>query len=204
MPNIFNYDTPGISDATLYGWMRAVSIRRMRAPEQRCATCNCFLRVTRGPLARLCDPCRETREEKRLLEKPKPQQRGRPGHMRDGQGITEKTIAKFWRYCRNGTHRECWGWTGNVTPKGAPIFSHDCRVISARRVSWQIHKGEMTDNRKLFTRCRADCVNPAHLFFAGDKPQRKRKTKAQDADNIKTLSRTLRGLGYMVVTIATD
>lgn len=124
--------------------------------------------------------------------------------MRDAQTITEKTVEKFWRFCQNGTHRECWTWTGNLTPQGAPIFSHACRVISARRVSWQIHKGEITDNRKLFTRCRADCVNPAHLFFADNKLQGKRKSAMQDADNIKTLTRTLRGLGYTVVKIAKD
>ncbi len=205
MHDSFYWETSAISDATLYAWQRWVSVRHMHAPEQRCRTCNCFLRVTRAQSVTVCDPCREKTEEKRLLQKPKEQQRGRRTEiMRSAQMITEKIIERFWSFCRNGTQDECWKWTGEKSPKGAPVFFGNGRVLSARRVSWQIHKGEINDNRKLFTRCRPDCVNPAHLFHVHDKQQPKRKTKAQDADNIKTLSCALRGLGYTVVKIARD
>ncbi len=94
MHDSFYWDTSAISDATLYAWQRRVSVRHMRAPDRRCTTCNCFLRVTRAQLVTVCDPCRETREKKRVPNNPYKMRK--PGRMRDAQEITEGTARNFW------------------------------------------------------------------------------------------------------------
>jgi len=60
----------------------------------------------------------------------------------------------------------CWLWIGGQQKKGYGCIWHNNKVISASRVSWMIHNGNIPDNLFVLHHCDTpECVNPLHLFL---------------------------------------
>ena len=118
---------------------------------QRCHQCGAYLR--RGnSRRRLCDPCRERHWTKAMIRE------GFPDHR-----ITETVVRLFWaKVLRNGK-RGCWYWTG-YSEKGYPRISMDGTIISATRVSYELHYGPIPFRFIVVRNCgELRCVNPVHL-----------------------------------------
>lgn len=75
----------------------------------------------------------------------------------------------FSRYVNPDDGIQCWDWNGGKS-RGkcvmrCPVSKN--RVLSARRVAWEVFKGPIPDWLFVLPRClNRDCVNPSHLFLA--------------------------------------
>lgn len=74
----------------------------------------------------------------------------------------------------------CWGWIGNITPKGyariATKFEKECL---GHRISYIIHKGKIPDGLNILHSCHnPTCTNPDHLRIGTHKENMKDKCDA--------------------------
>lgn len=60
----------------------------------------------------------------------------------------------------------CWLWVGQINTRGYGTLSKDGRRTLAHRVSYELHKGPITDGLLVCHKCDIPlCVNPYHLFL---------------------------------------
>ena len=78
--------------------------------------------------------------------------------------VTERAAAAFWKHVTPGQPNECWLWQGSVQASGYGNSWDGTAVVTAHRVSYQIHHGEIPAGRDVMHTCDVPaCVNPAHL-----------------------------------------
>lgn len=88
--------------------------------------------------------------------------------------LTPEELERFWSYVNKQgsipTHNpslgSCWEWTGGCARGGYGQFSIRRRTVSAHRISWMIHRGEITPE-KPFICHRCDnklCVRDSHIW----------------------------------------
>lgn len=79
---------------------------------------------------------------------------------------------RFWQNVVKLGDNDCWLWTGIVGRGGYGRFKINCKVVSAHRYSWELHRGEIDKSKSDFHgicvlhKCDTPaCVNPNHLFL---------------------------------------
>jgi hypothetical protein len=81
--------------------------------------------------------------------------------------ITEKVKARFW--AKVNKTDGCWGWTGASDCRGYGSIRIGGRYepqVGAHRLSWVIHRGEISEGLFVLHRCdNPNCVRPDHLFL---------------------------------------
>jgi len=94
---------------------------------------------------------------------------------------------KFWNNVIIGSEDSCWLWVGGISGSGYGNTRTKGKNMTAHRLSYIIHFGEIPSNKMVLHRCDNKlCVNPNHLFIgtANDNIQ---DMISKSRDNYKTL-----------------
>ena len=86
-------------------------------------------------------------------------------------GKTKKDLSsRFWSKVKKSDN--CWEWIGAINSGGYGSFYKGIdnkgkkKIVSAPRISWEIHFGEIPNGLHVLHRCDVRlCVNPLHLFL---------------------------------------
>ena len=71
---------------------------------------------------------------------------------------------RFWNNVNKGADHECWGWLASSDSCGYGRFRFRSKLLSAHRVSWEIHNGKIPNGLHILHKCdNPNCVNPNHL-----------------------------------------
>lgn len=98
--------------------------------------------------------------------------------------LTPRLIQRFWN--KVSKTENCWKWKGPAksTGYGQLCVKHGTPPVSAHRLSWLIHFGEIPDGQCVCHRCdNRICVRPDHLFLG------------TQSDNLKDMNRKGRRRG---------
>lgn len=89
---------------------------------------------------------------------------GSPDDRKFSHGPVEQ---RFWRMANKRGEDDCWEWSGNRLPKGYGVIGKGGKgngVITAHRLSYTMHKGEIPPSMVVMHSCdNPCCVNPKHL-----------------------------------------
>ncbi len=83
----------------------------------------------------------------------------------------------------------CWGWTGTTdSTQGYSRIRNKRKNISAHRISWIIHRGEIPEGKQINHHCdNRRCTNPYHLYLGtqqeNDADRMKRNRQAKGSRN---------------------
>jgi len=98
---------------------------------------------------------------------------------------------RFWEKVDKGSNNECWNWLASQNGHGyGQICDGFCGIVSAHRISWEIHFGPIPEGKLVLHKCdNKRCVNPNHLYLGTQSDNRRdavlRNSKCS-GKNIKT------------------
>jgi hypothetical protein len=103
--------------------------------------------------------------------------------------ITEYIRKQFEQHC-NQQENKCWEWKGKKNDQGYGYLYGNKGPVSAHRVSYMIHKGEIKKGLHICHKCnKRCCVNPDHLYAGTDKENAEDRVLVNKIKKLKNLKR---------------